>query len=139
MNPKLKDAVMASFIADALSLGVHWVYDTADIDKTYGRLETMVTPELAPYHKPKQKGEFTHYGDQMLALLESVKQTSGFDLSHFSNSWQNLFKSYNGYIDHATKETMENFKSGKNPLKSGSLSSDLAGASRIAPLALFHA
>jgi len=34
MNQNIKDAIIASFAADALSLGVHWVYDTAAIDKT---------------------------------------------------------------------------------------------------------
>jgi len=26
MNPIVRDAVVAAFVADALSLGVHWVY-----------------------------------------------------------------------------------------------------------------
>lgn len=138
MNPKIKDAVMASFIADALSLGVHWVYDADEIEKKYGRLEQMVEPELAPYHQTKQKGDFTHYGDQMMALFESVTTSTGFDLNHFSQSWQSLFSSYHGYMDHATKETLENFKAGKTPMTSGSLSADLGGAARIAPLALYY-
>ena len=138
MDSKIKDAIIASFVADALSLGVHWVYDTSDIDKKYGRLETMVKPQLAPYHKSKQKGEFTHYGDQAMVLLKSVEQMSGFDLKNFSDMWLKMFHSYNGYMDSATKETMDNFKSGCTPEESGSLSSDFAGASRIVPLALFY-
>ncbi len=66
MNQKIKQVIMASFLADALSLGVHWVYDTNEIKKKYGRLEQMVKPEIAPYHSFKEKGEFTHYGDQMM-------------------------------------------------------------------------
>jgi ADP-ribosylglycohydrolase len=139
MNSKIKEAVMASFVADALSLGVHWVYNTSDIDKRYGRLDAMVKPEMVPYHKARDKGEFTHYGDQMMVLLESVTQQSGFDLSHFSLAWQKMFQTYKGYMDHATKETLANFGSGKNPEESGSLSLDLSGASRIAPLALYCA
>jgi len=138
MNSKIKDAIMAAFVADALSLGVHWVYDMSEIEKKYGRLESIVKPELAPYHKSKQKGEFTHYGDQMMVLLESVTESSGFNLINFSTAWQNMFQSYNGYMDHATKETMQNFNSGKKPDASGSLSLDLSGASRIAPLALYY-
>ena len=138
MNPKIKDAIVASFAADALSLGVHWVYDTSDIDLKYGRLETMVKPELAPYHKSKQKGEFTHYGDQMMVLLESVTKGSGFDLIHFSEMWQKLFHSYGGYMDQATKVTMDNFRSGKRPEESGAISLDLGGAARISPLALYY-
>ena len=138
MNPKVKEAVIASFAADALSLGVHWVYDVSEIDKKYGRLASMVKPELAPYHAVRQKGEFTHYGDQMMVLLESVATESGFDLNSFSLAWQTLFHSYDGYMDHATTETLENFKSEKTAEASGSLSMDLSGASRIAPLALYY-
>lgn len=138
MNQKIKEAVQVSFIADALSLGVHWVYDTSEIEKKYGRLAGMVKPELAPYHSSKQKGEFTHYGDQMMSLLESISVSSGFDLDHFGQTWQQLFRSYEGYIDHATQETLDNFKAGKGPERSGSLSLDLGGAARIAPLALTY-
>jgi ADP-ribosylglycohydrolase len=138
MNPNIKDAIVAAFTADALSLGVHWVYDISEIEAKYGRLTSMVKPELALYHKPKQKGEFTHYGDQMMVLLESVTESSGFNLIHFSSTWQKMFQSYDGYMDHATKETMQNFNSGKKPDESGSLSLDLSGASRIAPLALYY-
>ncbi len=61
MKQKIQDAAMASFIADALALGVHWVYDTARIFDRYGRLEKMTAPELAPYHGAREKGQFIHY------------------------------------------------------------------------------
>ena len=138
MKQKVKDAVMASFIADALSLGVHWVYDAAAIKDRYGRLETMVAPELAPYHSAKEKGRFTHYGDQALVLLESVVAAKGFDLNHFSTAWQALFKDYTGYVDGATQETLKNIEADASVNPSGSVSTDLGGAARIAPLALFY-
>jgi len=138
MNQKNKDAVLASFVADALSLGVHWVYDTSEIDKKYGRLEGMVKPELAPYHKGKKRGEFTHYGDQAMVLLESVKSESGFDLDHFVGAWRELMQSYGGYMDHASRETLDNGGSAGKPGEAGSSSQDLGGAARIAPLALYY-
>lgn len=138
MKQIVKDAVMASFVADALALGVHWVYDIAAIKNKYGRLEQMVAPELAPYHKTKTKGQFTHYGDQALVLLESVVEQSGFDPGHFSKAWQTLFSDYTGYVDGATKETLKNLASDPDMHPSGSMSSDLGGAARIASLALFY-
>lgn len=139
MNSKIKkDAVLAAFAGDALSLGVHWVYNTAEIDEKYGRLERIVKPELAPFHKSKNKGAFTHYGDQMMVLLESLKANSGFDLKQFSRAWRNLFESYEGYMDQATQKTMANYASGKRPEQSGSDSTDLGGAARIAPLILYY-
>lgn len=136
MAKKIKEAIMASFIADALALGVHWVYDTGAIKGKYGRLDKMIDPELAPYHKNRKKGEFTHYGDQMMCLLKSLDSHSGFDPAGFAADWQELFESYDGYMDQATKQTLDNFKTGQTV--SGSMSSDLGGAARIAPLALFY-
>lgn len=138
MKENMQNAVIAAFVADALSLGAHWVYDVDQISKTYGRLDQMVDPVLAPYHKGKEKGEFTHYGDQMMVLLESAAVSGKFDLKEFSIRWQALFNNYNGYVDQATKQTLENFEAGSSPESSGSLSFDLAGASRLIPLGLYH-
>jgi ADP-ribosylglycohydrolase len=134
MQEKKKAMVLASFAADALSLGVHWIYNTNVIDKKFGRVEYFLKPERPTYHPTKDKGEFTHYGDQVLILLESVAECGGFKLSDFSARWQKLFENYKGYIDGATKATLANIASGKSALNAGSGSDDLAGAGRIAPL-----
>jgi len=138
MNDNPKAMVLASFAADALALGVHWIYNTSVIDKKWGRVEEYIKPERPTYHPTKDLGEHTHYGDQTLMLLKSIAGNSGFDLDHFANRWQDFFKSYEGYFDGATKATIENFASGKGPSEAGSDSDDLAGAARIAPLAFCY-
>ncbi len=135
MKQNIKQAVMASFVADALALGVHWVYRATDIDDKYGRLESMVAPEIAKWHRGKEKGAFTHYGDQSLVLLKSLAHAKVFDLELFAQNWQDSFQNYSGYIDQATRETLANFSAGMKPDKAGSPSSDLGGASRMVPLA----
>lgn len=134
MQDNARAMVLASFAADSLSLGVHWIYDAAKIAAEYGRVETFLKPREDSYHPTKDKGEFTHFGDQQLVLLESVAMKNGFDLNDFSDRWQRFFQNYNGYFDAATKGTLRNFSKGKSPQDSGSPSDDLAGASRIAPL-----
>lgn len=135
MTDNAKAMVLASLAADSLALGVHWVYNTRVIDRKYGRLEQMIKPEMARFHKGRDKGELTHYGDQTLVLLASLAQKGGeFDLERFARDWQDLFASYDGYLDKATQTTLSNFKAGKQPPSAGSDSSELAGASRIAPL-----
>jgi len=138
MNDNAKAMVLASFAADALSLGVHWIYNTNVIDKKWGRVEEYIKPERPTYHPTKDLGELTHYGDQTLVLLKSIAGSNGFDLNRFANSWQEFFKSYKGYFDGATKATLENFAAGKGPANAGSDSDDLAGAARIAPLAFCY-
>jgi ADP-ribosylglycohydrolase len=131
--------VLASFAADSLALGVHWIYDPDKIKKDFGRVDELRKPLPGSYHATKEKGEFTHYGDQTFVLLESIAAKRNFDLSDFSKRWQHLFKTYRGYFDQATKMTLQNLAQGKAIEEAGSSSSDLSGAARIAPLvSLYH-
>jgi ADP-ribosylglycohydrolase len=126
--------VFASFAGDSLALGAHWIYDAGRIAREFGRVEQLLKPREDSYHPTKDRGEFTHYGDQMFVLLQSVAATRGFDLHDFFRRWQELFRDYKGYYDGATKGTIRNIAKGKGPEESGSPSNDLAGAARIAPL-----
>jgi ADP-ribosylglycohydrolase len=134
MKNKAHAMVLASFAADSLALGAHWIYDTRVIVQQFGRVENYVKPLKDSYHPAKDKGEFTHYGDQARVLLESIAAVGGFDPDYFSRQWQDLFNSYQGYVDQATRKTLENFAAGKDLAESGSGSSDLGGAARISPL-----
>jgi len=138
MGANATTMVRASFAADALALGGHWVYNASVIAKKFGRLDSMQDPLGKTYHATKRAGDFTHYGDQTLVLLESVIHDGRFDLATFARDWQALFDGYDGYFDHATKDTLINFKNGKGPEKSGSESTDFAGAARIAPVVFIH-
>ena len=134
-----KTLVLASFVADSLALGAHWIYDTERIRKEFGRVDRLLKPLPHSYHPSKDSGEFTHYGDQAMILLESVAAKGAFDLDDFSRRWRGFFRDYKGYFDRATKATLQNFGRGKNSLDAGSSSSDLAGASRISPLVCRYA
>jgi ADP-ribosylglycohydrolase len=138
MDDKGKAMVLASFAADSLALGAHWIYDTESIVKLFGRVESFLKPSPKSYHVTKDKGDFTHYGDQAYVLLESLAAKKGFDLFDFSARWRALFEDYNGYVDHATKLTLSAYASGGTYEDPGSPSDDLAGASRMAPLVYAH-
>jgi ADP-ribosylglycohydrolase len=133
-KPQSTAMALASFAADSLALGAHWIYDTAKIEAKFGRVDTFLKPEARSFHHTKDQGEFTHYGDQTFILLESLAAKKGFDLDDFASRWKAFNKDYEGYCDRATKTTLENFSLGKSPQKAGSSSDDLAGAARIAPL-----
>jgi ADP-ribosylglycohydrolase len=126
------------FVADALSLGAHWVYNTRVIDKKFGRPDSFEAP-LTSYHKGKSKGDFTHYGDQTLLLLETLANMQAFDLQGWANQWKLFFEAYSGYYDSATKNTLARMAAGEGPATCGSDSDDLAGAARIAPLIYAYA
>ena len=134
MEDNARAMVTASFAGDSLALGVHWIYDAALIRKTYGRVDTFLKPASDSYHSARDKGDFTHYGDQAMVLLESLAAGKGFVLDDFSARWRGLFEHYRGYVDQATRHTLARYASGYTPQEGGSSSNDLAGASRIAPL-----
>jgi len=134
MTTQARAMILASFAADSLALGAHWIYDTAEIERKFGRVEELLAPASDSYHKGKQRGAFTHYGDQALVLLESVAASGRFELDAFAGAWKNLFGEYQGYVDKATASTLENLRQGLPLGQCGSRSSDLGGAARIAPL-----
>ncbi len=136
---KRKALLLTSFAADSLALGAHWIYDVEEIAKRFGRAESLVAPGPDSYHKGKERGDFTHYGDQMLVLLESLAAKGRFDPRDFSERWRALFADYSGYMDGATKKTLAYYAKGKPPEKAGSHTNDFAGASRIAPVVFLYA
>ena len=139
MTTSAQAAVLVSLAADALSLGAHWFYDMAEIDRRFGRVEELLAPPPDSFHAGKERGQFTHYGDQTLVLLESVAACKGFDLADFARRWQALFTTgYRGYVDKATSATLENLQRGLGPDQCGSTAADLGGAARIAPLVWWY-
>jgi len=139
MNDRRKALLLSAFAADSLALGAHWIYDADRIAAHFGRVSNLEAPLPDSYHPTKKKGDFTHYGDQMLILLASIADRGGFDLADFSRKWRNLFADYSGYIDGATRKTLAYYEKGRPPEQAGSHTSDFAGAARIAPVILRYA
>lgn len=129
--------VLGSFVADALALGAHWIYDPELIARRYGRVELFLAPQEDSWHAGKSRGDLTHYGDQALVLLESAAKRGCFDAEDFFRRWLELFDDYDGYRDTAMLQTLENYRRTGSLLQSGSDSDELGGASRIAPLVYF--
>lgn len=127
--------VLASFAADSFALGTHWIYDTAKIEQQFGRITSLLPPHEGTYHPTKKLGDFTHYGDQAYHLLEYLAASGGhFDPAEYGRSWQSFIAQYQGYMDHASKDSLKNMDAGKGVDACGSESTDLGGSARIAPL-----
>ena len=130
---KIKELILTSLVADAYSLGAHWVYDEKQLKENNLNWEELNNP-LSVWHKDKKAGEFTHYGDQTYWLYEFLKDKDTFDENEYLKYWESKISSYDGYIDGATRETLENIKN--NVVPSGSSSTDLSIVGRITPLLL---
>lgn len=131
--------LFGSFTADALSLGVHWIYDTVELSQKFGYVDAYHAPGADSYHPKKQAGEQSHVGDQALCLADSLRKNQKWDASTFMQDWLMLWPSYDDYFDHATKATLQNIEEGKPATAAASVSEELAGAARIAPLVAFLA
>lgn len=128
---KVKNLVLSSLVADAYSLGAHWVYDEKQLANESIDWNELNTP-LAIWHKEKKAGDFTHYGDQAFWLYDFLKDKDSFDINAFRDYWFTKMETYEGYIDGATRNTIQNIKDGVTP--SGSDSTDLSVVGRIVPL-----
>jgi ADP-ribosylglycohydrolase len=133
----MKNIAVTSLVADALSLGAHWIYSQQEIAEKFGSITGYSAPATS-YHRGKQAGDFTHYGDQAMVLLRSLALHGCFDLASFADEWSMFWENpeTHSYRDGATKTTLENLRSGLSPSQSASPSNDIAGAARIAPLFL---
>jgi ADP-ribosyl-[dinitrogen reductase] hydrolase len=141
---RFRGAVWGQFVGDAAALGTHWIYDLAELQQLYpDSVQGFEAPKEGHYHFGKQPGDQTHYGDGALVLLESLAREGKFDERAFGRRFVEIFRpgTYSGYIDKATKGTVENFlafaKSNSADdfdFQHGADDDQLAGASRLAAL-----
>ena len=124
-----RDLILPALIGDALSLGPHWIYDASKIEQLYpGGILDYDDPKSS-YHPEKKAGDQTHYGDQALALLDSLAAHPGnWDQSAWRSDWADWARQTTAYKDGATTRSLENIEAG---LTTPSDSNDLAGASRF--------
>jgi ADP-ribosylglycohydrolase len=145
---RCRGAIWGEFVGDAVCLGAHWIYDINELKKTLpGGVAGFETPASGHYHEGKRSGDFTHYGDAALLMLQSVAHTGKFSPQDFGARFVGLFSSedYHGYRDHATKGTLENYEPfaaqfPNNPyhFQAGADDDQPATATRLAPVVVAH-
>lgn len=132
LPPAAQGCLQGAFVGDALALGPHWMYDRAEIVARFGRVAGLQAPATT-YHPGKQAGDYTHLGDQMVLLLESLKATQGrFDAADFMQRWTAFWKNpaTQSYPDKATRNTLAQIDAGTPLLEAGFDSEELAGPAR---------
>jgi ADP-ribosylglycohydrolase len=134
LTNKKSGLLFGSYSADALSLGVHWIYDSNELAQKHGRLNEYKAPGADSYHPHKQAGDQGHVGDQSLCLLKFLVREKKWCPSGFMDDWLGMWPEYDDYIDGATKSTLANVKNRSDKTQGGSDSVEIAGPARIAPL-----
>ncbi|GAB6108522.1 ADP-ribosylglycohydrolase family protein [Fusibacter bizertensis] len=132
---RLKGMLFGAFVGDAYALGLHWIYDTEKLSQESDKLDGFITPPKGSFHFGKRRGDFTHYGDQSLLLLKSISSNNGFSPEVFKKHWLTYMSKYEGYLDHATRESLNMLDENTH---FGSSSDELGGFARVAPLIYYH-
>lgn len=134
MKSKRKKLIKAVFIADALSFGAHWVYDTDKLKEEYSGIIEEYRAPMSKFHKGKEAGELSHYGEQAFALLQSISNNQLFDLKQFRDDWIQYLENNEMYMDHSMQDSLEKFKDSDTLV--GAENHELGGIARSLPLFL---
>ena len=130
MNPS--EMVLASFVADSHALGPHWVYNQNKLAAIYPEGVRELDEPRSAYHPEKSRGDLTHYGDQTLALLESIVAAGGYASERWHADWVAFWEgNTRSYRDGATTETLAHAEAGT---PGPSASNDLSATARLAPV-----
>lgn len=119
-----KAAVIAGlaggWVADAASLGLHWLYDSQRILEVGGQAPEFLPPKADYFkggfgyfaHEGKQSGDVSHYGAATGVLTDSLLANNGI---LYTRDYQRRFRTFfgpggqwRGYIDNPTRVTLDN-------------------------------
>lgn len=121
------DLIKAALTADALNLGPHWIYNQSKLKRAFPEgIDSLLDP-MSPYHPKKKAGDFTHYGDQLLCMLQVHSLSGGWSHELFVSAWKEIWNDDKSYQDGATKTTLARLNGESDEI---SLSNDTAGAAR---------
>lgn len=129
---KIKDLLSSTLAVDSFCLGLHWIYDKDELDNLDIDWDNLNAPKSS-YHKGKSKGDFTHYGDQIIILNNFLKDKDSFNVQEYTKYWRNEMNDFKGYMDGSTKDTIANIDNNMS-MPCGSSSGDMSIVGRIIPL-----
>jgi len=110
----------AAFLADAASLGLHWIYDIERLDKVvkaHNNQAVFLPVDKSHYqgevgyfaHGHKRSGMLTQYGESLRLMIDSMNACDGeFNIESVQQHFKDTFGpggSYQGYIDKPTAGT----------------------------------
>eukprot|EP00803_Ostreobium_quekettii_P003274 evm.model.scf_647.2 EVM.evm.TU.scf_647.2 scf_647:34244-37107(+) len=123
IRERAKAAVLGGFVADAASMGLHWIYNVSHLQDLLKK-HLVVTTELphAEFFEPPScpfyeytSGKLSPYGFEARTVLESVATVGGVDGPQMSQHMYESFKQYassGGYLNSPSRELIWNCDSG---------------------------
>lgn len=119
---RARHLILGALVADAAAMGLHWLYDQDRIQEVAPEAPEFLPPTKAHFdgfpaffaHPDRVSGEQSQYGEQALVMARALAANYGaYDqalyLEHFAAHFGYGGK-YVGYIDHATRGTLDNVR-----------------------------
>lgn len=122
LRDRCRNMVLGALVADAAAMGLHWIYDQTHIRKIAPHTPEFREPDARNYegvmaffaHPNRAAGAQSQYGEQTVVMLKTLAASGGqYETAAFAEAFRAHFGyggSYVGYIDHATRETLDNFR-----------------------------
>lgn len=113
--------ILGALVADAAAMGLHWIYDQDHIRKIAPDAPEFTAPDPRNFegipayfaHSSRATGALSQYGEQAMVMLRTLGADGGqYDAANFADRFRATFGyggAYAGYIDHATRDTLDNF------------------------------
>lgn len=122
LTTRRRNLVIGALVADAAAMGLHWIYDQDHIARIAPEKPEFRAPDGANYkdvpgyfaHSTRRIGDPSQYGEQLLVMLRCLTQNDNqYDVQTYATAFRAHFGyggGYVGYIDHATRDTLDNFR-----------------------------
>ncbi len=119
-KPAIIAALAGGWVADAASLGLHWLYDSQRILEVGGQSPEFLPPKADYFkggfgyfaHEGKRSGDISHYGAATGVLTDSLLASEGkLDIRDYQRRFRAFFGHgghWQGYIDNPTRVTLNN-------------------------------
>lgn len=118
MTDRARNMLLGALVADAASMGFHWLYDQERIANLGSDTPEFRTPDPADFegtkgffaHAGKPAGALSHYGEQCLVMYRALASQNGYDRATYEAEFQKAFGyggTYSGYIDRPTRATLD--------------------------------
>ena len=122
IQSRARNLVLGALVADAATMGLHWLYDQDRIREVAPEAPEFVGPNPTHFdgvpaffaHAGRTSGAQSQYGEQALVMARALAANAGnYDRTVYADHFRAHFGyggKYVGYIDHATRDTLDNFR-----------------------------
>lgn len=140
---RCKHMILGALVADAAAMGLHWIYDQPHIRKLAPEAPEFMPPLAKNYegvpayfaHPTLSAGAQSQYGVQSLVMLRALVDAGGrYDPATYTAAFRAHFGyggAYVGYIDHATGDTLDNFRRFNDAAKACAQALPFDGEARV--------